>query len=165
MPQALFTYDEINIRGVARDREVAVAGHAQCFQALQKGLSGLLSGVLGDDDTADVEPHAAERVNQTQDIFVVGDAQVAPHFARFNMRGVDGNDNFHVVFELLQHTDFAVGLKAGKNARGMEVIKELAAELQIKFSAELGDSMTNLFRLHRKILLIIKTNRHHLEAP
>ena len=46
----------------------------------------------------------------------------------------------------------------------MIIIKKFASKFKVELASELGDSMTNLFGLRRKILLIIKTNRRHFSC-
>ena len=57
---------------------------AQIFQLFLKLIRGDLPGILRDDDTADIQVDAAESVDQTQNIQIVGDAQVAADFILFN---------------------------------------------------------------------------------
>ncbi len=83
-------------------------------------------------------------LDEAEHIFVIGDAQIAPNLVFFDVGGVDGNDDFHVLLELLKHTDLAVRLKARQYPGGVIVVKELSAEFQIELSAELGDALLNL---------------------
>ena len=68
---------------------------AQIFQLFLKLIRGDLSGILCDDDTADIQVDAAESVDQTQNIQIVGDAQVAADFILFNIGRVDDDDDFN----------------------------------------------------------------------
>ncbi len=52
-----------------------------------------------------------------------------------------------IVAQLLEHTDLAVGLKAGQHAR-VVVVEELAAEFQIQLAAEQRDALADVFGLH-----------------
>ena len=95
---------------------MAVVSNAERFKTLEKIFGGFLSRVLRDNNSADVKPHFAERVNQAQYVFFIGNTQVTANFVGFNVSCIDGNDNFHVVFKLLQHADFAVRMKARQHA-------------------------------------------------
>ena len=43
----------------------------------------------------------------------------------------------------------------------MEVIKQLAAELQIQLAAKLSDAVFDLLRLRGEVFLIVKSNGFH----
>ena len=51
--------------------------------------------------------------------------------------GIDGNDDLHIVLELLEHPDLAVRRKARQHPGGVVIIEQLAAEFQIQLAAEL----------------------------
>ena len=70
----------------------------------------------GDHHAGGDETHGAEDIQQAQDVFVIGDAQIAAHLVLLDIVGVDGDDDLNVFGHLLQHTDLAVGLKAGQHA-------------------------------------------------
>jgi hypothetical protein len=44
----------------------------------------------------------------------------------------------------LEHSNFAVRLKAGQNPGGMEIVKQLAAELQVQLAAEMANPLQNV---------------------
>lgn len=72
----------------------------------------------------------------------------------------DCDDDFHVVGELLEHANFAVGLKAWQNAACVVVVEELSAELEVQLSTELADALTNMLRLQGNIFVIVETDAH-----
>ena len=147
-PEALVADDVGNIRGIARDGVVTVVLHAERIEALQKGIGGGLAGILRDHDAADIQPQRAESVHQTQAVVVVADTEVTAQLVLFNVVRADRDHDLHIVAQLLEHADLAVGLKTGQHTRGMKVVKELAAELQIQFPAEERDALANMLRLH-----------------
>ena len=73
---------------------------------------------------------------------------------------VDGNDDLRLLLELQQHLHLAVRLEAGQDARGVIVVKKLAAEFQIELAAEMRDALQDPFGLQLQILLIVKSNFH-----
>ena len=158
--QALVGHDVRHVRGIAGDGVVLVALHAQRRQALDEGVSGRLASVLGDDHGADVEAKTPEHVRQAQHVVVVADAQIAPHFALFDVAGADGNDDLHLVLHGGQHADLAVGLEAGQHPRGVVVVKELAAELQIQLVAELAAALLDVLGLQGQILVVVESDLH-----
>ena len=47
----------------------------------------------------------------------------------------------------------------------MEIIKQLAAEFQVKLAAELADPLPDMLRLNLQVLLIVKSDLHLTRAP
>ena len=129
---------------------MAVHLHPQGLQPLLEGVGGGLSGVLGDHHAAHVQVHGPERVDEPEHVAVVGDAQVPPDFVLLDVAGVDGDDDFRLVLHLGQHADLAVRLEPGQHPAGVEVVKQLAAELQVQLAAELGDALLDVLGLELK---------------
>ena len=105
--------------------------------------------------------HAAENVDQAEHIVIIGNAQIAPNLVLLDISSINGNDDFNVLLQLLQHSDFAVRLKPGQHAGSMEIVKQLAAELQIQLAAELRNAVLNLLGLGGEVFLIVKSNGSH----
>ena len=114
-----------------------------CWNSVGRGLAG----VLRDDDAADVEADAAERVDQAQHVHIIGDAQIAAALVLLDVARVDGDDDLRLLLQLEQHFHLSIRLKARQDARGVIVVKELAAELEIELAAEAVDPLENLFRI------------------
>ena len=152
----------LHVGGVALDGIVAVAADAQGGEPLQKGVCGHLTVVSGENDAAHVQVHAAENVDQTQHVLLVGDPQIAAGLVLLNGHGVDGDDDLHVVLELLEHPDLAVRLKARQDAGGVIVVKEFAPELQIQLAAELLDPLADVLGLYLQVFVVVKTDFHSL---
>ena len=106
-----------------------------------------------------------EQADEPQHVLVVGDAQIAPHLALFDIAGVDGNEDLRIAAELLQHTDLTVRLKAGQHTGGVIIVEQLAAELQIELAAELIDPLTDLLRLQGQIFFVVESFFHALSLP
>ena len=66
-----------------------------------------------------------------------------------------------MVSELTEHTQLAVRLKAGEHSAGMMVIKELAAELEIKFITKLRNPVLDMAGLDFHILIVVKSVFHN----
>ena len=162
---AFVAHDAVDVVGVAGDGVVQVAADAQAVQALAERLGRGLVRVMGDDHAAGGEAHAAEDVHEAQHVLVVGDAQVAAHLALLDVVRVDGDDDLGVVDEALQHADLGVGFEAGQHARGMVVVEELAAELQIELAAELVDAVADVLCLQRDVLVVVESYAHGSAAP
>ena len=163
--EALFACDMLDVEGVTGDGVVEVAGNAQAVHAVAEGIGVGLVGVLGDDDAADVEAHGAQDVHQAQYFLLVGDAQVAAHLALLDVVRVDGDDDFDVVDQALQHVDLGVGRESGEHARGMVVIEDLTAEFQVELSSEFIDSFPDVLRLKLDVFVVVETGSHALISP
>ena len=87
--------------------------HAQRFQLFLVGDGTGLSRKLGEAHTAYIEAIAAECINQSEHVQIIGDAQIGAHLIFLDVCGVDNNYNFRLVLELYQHVNLAVRLKAG----------------------------------------------------
>jgi len=121
----------------------------------------MLAVVLRDDDAADVEADGAEGVDQAHDVEIVGDAEIAAALVHLDVRGVDGDDDFRLILELQQHLHLAVGLEAGQHARGVIVVEQLAAELEVQLAAEGVHSFEDPLGLKLEIFFIVKTDLVH----
>ena len=95
---------------------------------------------------------------------VIGDAKVFADLLFLDRLGVDDDDDLGFVLHLKEEVQFGVGLKAREDAGGMEVIEELAAELEIELAAELVDPFADAFALKLDVLLIIETDLVHKGA-
>ena len=149
-----------DIVGVASDRVVQIALHAERRELLAECCGRRLVLVARNDDASRGKAHVRENIEQAQHVFVVGDAQIAAHLVFLDVVRVDCDDDFHVVGELLEHANFAVGLKAWQNAARVVVVEELSAELEVQLSTELADALTNMLRLQGNIFVIVETDAH-----
>ena len=165
LAQALLADDEGDVGGVAGDGIVPEAADAQGLQAVQEGVRRPLAAVLRQHHGADVEAEPPEDVDEPQHVVIVADAEVPPHLVLLDVRGVDGDDDLHVLPQLLEHTDLAVRLEARQDPGGVIVVKELAAELQVELAAELADALLDLLGLDGEVFLIIKTDGCHKVIP
>ena len=132
--------------------------------ALQSQLKGLSCGIIvipGKDNTGNIESKVPENIDQADHIQIVGYAQIPTDLVLLNIRSVDGDDHFHLVFQLQQHPQLAVRLKAGKHAGCVIIVIQFSAKLQIELSAELGNPLPDVAGLHLQVLIIIKCPLHH----
>ena len=120
-----------NVVGIAFDGIVAVNLNAQVLKLGAEQICRGLSGVAGDHNASYIKSFIAEFLNQTENIHIVGDAQIMADFIFFNVSGIDGNNDLGLVCKLKQHLQLAVRGKARKDSGGVIVIKQLSAEFQI----------------------------------
>ena len=100
------------------------------FELVLELVGGRLVVVAGDHDAGDVHAPVVEVVDELHGVGVVGDAEVGAHFPALDVAGVDAEDDFGLVPELVEEAHFHVGIVAGQHAGGVVVEEELAAELQ-----------------------------------
>ena len=160
LAETLVAHHVVHVHGVADDGVVAERPHAHGGEARAEGVGGGLAGVARDHDGAHEEAHALEDVDEAQDVLVVGDAQVAADLAGLDVVGVDGHDDLHVVLEALEHAYLLVRGKAGQDARGVHVVEQLAAELQVELAAEHPDALADVGCLQLDVLLAVESDAH-----
>ena len=161
LAQSLVADDVGHIRRIARNGIMTVAANPQSRQALQKGIRRRLAAVAGQHHAAHIQVHTTENIDQAKNVVIIGDSQISAHLILFNVRGIDGDNDLHVILQLLQHPDLAVRRKARQNAGRMEIVKQLAAEFQIQLAAELSNPLFDLFGLRGQVLLIVKAYGCH----
>ena len=74
--------------------------------------------------------------------------------------GADDDDDLGLVFQLQQHLQLGVRLKARQHAGSVVVIKQLAAKLQVELVVKLGDPLPDMRRLHGKVFVVVKSYFH-----
>ena len=153
--------DQADIRRIVLDHIVLVHGHAHIAQLLFKQIRRVLAAVLRDDHAADIQPDGAEGVDQAHDVEVVGDAEVPPALVHLDVRGVDGDNDLCLLFQLQKHPHLAVGQKARQYPRGVVVVEKLAAKLQIELAAERLDTLENPLGLQLQIFFVVKSLSYH----
>ncbi|MPM53556.1 hypothetical protein SDC9_100324 [bioreactor metagenome] len=120
------------------------APHAKGLQPAAEGLGGHLPLPAGDDHAANVKPEGMEAVDQAEHVFIVRDAQIPPNFILLDVSRRDGDDDFHVGCQLLEHPHLTVRRKARQHPGGMIVVKQLAAKFQIQLSSKIADPTANM---------------------
>ena len=162
---ALVRDNALDVRGVAGDREVAVDADAELLEAFLH-LGGCLVVVrpLGDDDGTDVQATLAELVDLAQNLVVVGGSHVCADLAAREILGINGDDDLHFVGQFAQHAHLVIGRKTRKDARGVHVVDQLAAKLQVELAAEFAASLGDVPRLHLDVLITVKTDAVHASS-
>ena len=115
------------------------------------GVGAGLAVVVGDDDGTDQETAAHELVAKTQNVHVIGNAEVTADLVLLDVNGTDDDDDFTVVYELAEHLELAVRLETGQYAAGVIVVEKLASELHVELVAELGDALLDMLGLDLEI--------------
>ena len=134
------------------------------LEALFELLCGLLAAAVGDGHAAHIEADGLEGVDEAQKVVVICDAEVAAALAALDIVGGDDDDDLRFVLHLQKHPHLAVRLKAGQYSRGVVVVEELAAELEIEFAAEAGYPFAYLLRLQAQIFVVVKAYPEHINC-
>ena len=87
--------------------------NSERFQLLLIGNRPFLPGKTGQNDRTYIETISAKGINQSQNIHIVGDAQISANFILLNITRMNGNDNFRILFQFTEHTDLTVRVKTG----------------------------------------------------
>ena len=103
---------------------------------------------------------ACKRVHESEKILVISDSQVSSYLVLFYIRSVDGYDDLSLFLQFTQHGDLGIRLKSREYAGSVVVVKELAAKLKVQFAAELRNPFSDMLRLCREVLFIIKSDPH-----
>ena len=159
---ALVRYDERHVARITRDGVVHINRHAERSQTLFEGVRSRLTGVLRDNDRADVQTDAAEGVDEAEHIHIIGDAEVGADLVLLNVACRDNDDDFCVVLHLAQHANLAVGREAGQHAARVVVVEQLAAELKVQLAAEMRDALLDVRRLGRNVFVVVKSDFLHI---
>ena len=77
--------------------------------------------------------------------------------------GVDRDDDLCVICQGHEHANLGIRLEPGQHARGMVVIEELAAELEVELAAKLGNAFSNARGLHLDIHVIVESGTHAIQ--
>ena len=165
LAEAVGRYDQREVGGVVGDDVMAVDRHIERFEPLlELGHRALLAAVR-DAHAADVQPAGTESVDKAQRLHVVGDAEIAAALVALDIVCGDCHDDLAFRLHLHEHADLAVRPEARQNARGVEIVKEFAAELQIELAAELIDALADALRLEPDILVVVKADLSHIFLP
>ena len=144
LPVSFIADDERNIAGIAVNAVVAIGPNTHVLQLGTEHIRSALAAVLGDHHAAHIQALVLEFLNQAQNIHIIGDSQVLANLVLFDIRRVDGDDDFCLIRQLQEHAQFAVRREAGKNTGGVVVIKEFSSKLQIELIAELADALSDM---------------------
>ena len=80
LAKAVLRHDQRDVGGVVGNDIVPIGPHAQGFQPLHEFVGDRLTAVMGHNDAADIQPDAAEGVDQAQRVVLIGDAKVPAAF-------------------------------------------------------------------------------------
>ena len=157
--EALLAHDPGHVCGVAGDRPVADRPQAQALEPIAEPVAGLVRIVqLRDDDVLHEEAAGAEGVDEPQDLVLVRDPQVRSHLVPAQIAGVDGDDDLQLVAQLLEHRDLRVRGEPGQHARGVQVVEELPAHLQVESAADLPLPGADAVRLEGDVALAVEAD-------
>ena len=88
-------------------------------------------------DRADQKPPFADLVDETEHLVVVGRARVGAMLPVLDVPGIDADDEFDAVLELLEHADLDVGIESGQHTRRVQILEELAAHFDVELAEAL----------------------------
>ncbi len=133
---------------------------SQLLKPALEEVCAALPGILGDDDTSHIKPLFLKGINQAQYICVIGNPQIAADLIFLNISGTDDNDDFGLFGKLHKHPQLTVRFEARQYTGSVEVIKKFSAELQVQLVPKLANTLADVFRLHGKVFLVVKSYFH-----
>ena len=101
------------------------------LQALAVSFGAGLAVEVGYDDAVDAEPLSDELVPETDDVHIVGDAQVVADLVLLDVNGADHYYDFGIVLHLKQHLELAIRLESREDTACVIVVEEFAAEFEV----------------------------------
>ena len=101
--EALVADDALYVRRIAVDGVVMIDTDAERFQPLAESVRRRLRLIARHDDAADKKADAAERVDQTQNVQIVRDAEIAAHLVLLDVVGVDDDHDLRLILQLQAH--------------------------------------------------------------
>ena len=137
----------IHLGGVALDRVEQVRAHAAHLELVLECERGALAGVAGDYHAGHGQAAHAQVVYQPEHVHVVGYAQVGADLVGLYVCGVYADDYLGLVGEVLQEAQLGIGVEARQHARGVVVVEQLAAELNVELVVELAHALEYVFHL------------------
>ena len=163
----LFADDQIDVRRIALGELVGIDADAAPFQLVFENGGRRLLLVAGDDHGAHLDAPFAQVIDELERIGIIGDAEIRADLLALDVAGVDAQDHIHLVAQLLQQAHLDVRIKSGKDARGMKIPQELAAEFQIQFVVEFLHAPEDGLGLLLEIVVIVETDleRHVFRSP
>ena len=164
LAETLFGVDEFDVGGIAFNNVMVIHADAHAFETASEGGGAGLTVVVRDDDTGNEETAVGELIAQTQNVHIVGDAEVVADFVRVDVEGTDDDDDLGIVTQLHQHVQLTIGLETRQHAAGMVVVEELAAKLHVEFVSKLGYALLDVLRLNFLIFLVVESVFHDLQS-
>ena len=104
---AVVTDDQRHVFRISFNNIVAVYRDALFFEPRAEGVRKRLPAVMCQDDAPDVQAVAAVDLDQTQDVEIVGDAEVSPDLVFLNIFCIDDDQDFRLGRKLEQHLELA----------------------------------------------------------
>ncbi len=114
--------------------------------------------VAGDDDGGHRHSPLLQVVDELHGIGVIGDAEIRPHLLLLDVAGVDAQNDFRSVPELLEEAHLHVGIEPREDPGRVKVEEELPSEFQVELVAEAGHSFPDGGRLFREVFLVVEAD-------
>ena len=147
----------VHIRWIALDRVVDVRRDAIFFQLVTESISCRLTRILRNNNRTHIDIELVEFINQTKDLLVVGNAKVTTSLRVLDIAGINSNNHFDLIFELLKELDFIVRFITRKDAGSVEIFQHLTTKLQVELAVKLVNALQNMVALQIQILFRTKS--------
>ena len=138
--------------------------YASVFQLGLVRHRALLVGKHSNHHAVDINTHRRDIVYHTLDLAAVGYSVVGAHFIAFYSVCVYTYNQFGLIAQLLKQLYLCALVKAGQNPRRVQIVKQLASELQIQL-IEAAYALQYVFRLLTHIHITVKSDFKHIPYP
>ena len=128
---------------------------ASVLKDLREGAGGGVSVEARYRDAPHGDAVFLHRGDELQGLLLVGRPVVGPELLLLDVPGVNAEDHLGLVAEGLEKAHLHVGVVAREAARGVVVVRELAAELEIQLVELLG-ALQNLRTLRVEVPLVVE---------
>ena len=147
----------VHIRWIALNRVVDVRRDAIFFQLITESISRWLTRILRNNNRTNINIEFVKLINQTKHLLVVGNAKVTTSLRVLDIAGIDGNNHFDLIFELLKELDFIVRFITREDTGSVEIFQHLTTKLQVELAVKLVNALQNMVALQIQILFRTKS--------
>ena len=85
--------------------------NAELLKLCSESVCGGLLSVLREHNAADIEPCSPVSINKSQNIYIVCNAQVAPHLVALDIARIYDDNYLNIIGDTFKHLKLAVGGK------------------------------------------------------
>ncbi|MPM84185.1 hypothetical protein SDC9_131256 [bioreactor metagenome] len=124
-------HNQIDVFRITSRRIVQVNFNAFQLEFVLEDYCGGLFFVPGNNNGSYIDAIPFQVVDALQYVHIIGDAEIGPDFASFDISGIHAHNNLYLVFQFLQKTHFNVRSEAGQNPCCMIIIQNFSSEFEV----------------------------------
>ena len=129
---------------------------ALTFKTSAELLRRNLPGIAGNHNTSHEKSKSRKVGDELHGVVGIGYTEIGAHLLVFDITRINCENDLGLILERLQKTELNVRIVSGETACRMEVVHQLAAELEIEFT-ELARTAANLISLLAQVLFVVES--------